>query len=405
MDKKNKALLKKQLEQQAEQILTQDDVGMSISIFSSCNVLIRMAEKISKVNLTEDELENIYSGYLGLAKRMIHFYENCLEDEWIANISAFEDLKTQMESALATQKKYETAKEENEEFQRQINEYKTMLESEERLGERLRAQLESCSPDIIEIKKTANQQLLLQVASRTQELEDLNKKAGELKDENERTARDVQDMQALIDALPRENAQLYEQYQGLKTLLGELQKAEIECSVERQQELQAQINALTPVVGELQVAVDTLSNRINSLNEQQIIYDEKKQRLSTTVLELIEDSLEDLEGILIEHEASLLKIKETADTLAFKISECQKIREEYKNWFDVYISALEAMIAALEYPENVSLRETLDVGQVSAIRGMMEQTGRNLEALDQILSKCAQTAQVDLERIRRRAHP
>ena len=119
MDKKNKALLKKQLEQQAEQILTQDDVGMSISIFSSCNVLIRMAEKISKVNLTEDELENIYSGYLGLAKRMIHFYENCLEDEWIANISAFEDLKTQMESALATQKKYETAKEENEEFQRQ----------------------------------------------------------------------------------------------------------------------------------------------------------------------------------------------------------------------------------------------------------------------------------------------
>ena len=153
------------------------------------------------------------------------------------------------------------------------------------------------------------------------------------------------------------------------------------------------------------MAVDTLSNRINSLNEQQIIYDEKKQRLSTTVLELIEDSLEDLEGILIEHEASLLKIKETADTLAFKISECQKIREEYKNWFDVDISPLEAMIAALEYPENVSLRETLDVGQVSAIRGMMEQTGRNLEALDQILSKCAQTAQVDLERIRRRAHP
>jgi chromosome segregation ATPase len=77
MDTNNRQLLKKQLEQQAKQFVTeQDETELAISILSTCSALLRAAEKTMPKSFSHEEFDMVFAGYLGVANRVNGFYKN-----------------------------------------------------------------------------------------------------------------------------------------------------------------------------------------------------------------------------------------------------------------------------------------------------------------------------------------
>lgn len=409
---KNKQRLKKQLEQQANQMLTLNNEELLESILASCSGLLRMAEEIMPKKLSEPMSSDVYVGYLSLAKRITSVYEKHFATMESQNRFAFEEFQEVLETVQAKQgeankakSEYEEAKVNCEMLQRQIDTYKAETESEKQLEASLQKLLKEYSPEKLQAQKEINEQMFSDVTEQKQAFKTLQQQKDELEEEQKKLKREIFETQTQINALPSENAQLLAKYKELSQNLEELKQAEIECSVEKQQELQAKIDALLPTVQELQVTTEMLSNRLDSLQQQQLSYDTSKQQLSTNIVEVVQDALSDLKKALNEHEEVLKATEETAQNLASRLLACQKKREEYQHWFEADKSPLEAMMANLNHTENEMLRKTLDIGQISSVKSMMTQTQRNLEALDKLLAKCASASQKDFEKIKQRAHP
>ena len=182
-----------------------------------------------------------------------------------------------------------------------------------------------------------------------------------------------------------------------------MQNAKIEYSVEKQKELQQNIDDITPIVEENKVATEILQNRIESLKGQNTKYDSERHTLTTDLISIINESIEQLKDVMSEHAAFLNETEMMAMTLAKNIDKCQKKRDEYGHWFDVVETPLETMMKEVEYPENAELRKTLNINQVQTVKTCMEEIRRNLMKLDHILSGCAMAAQKDLQIIKRRA--
>lgn len=77
MDTNNRQLLKKQLEQQAKQFVTeQDETKLAISVLSTCGALLRVAEKTMPKSFSHEAFDMTFAGYLGVANRVNGFYKN-----------------------------------------------------------------------------------------------------------------------------------------------------------------------------------------------------------------------------------------------------------------------------------------------------------------------------------------
>ena len=351
MQSTDKQKLKRQLEQQAKQISNLDDISLLQSLLSTCGALMRMSEHIINhvsINHISDE---VYANYLSFSKRIQYFYEN-----------------------HATINK----------------EYTEMIQKE----------LQK-----IEERKKVNDDLLLELTKRKEELSTLEEKQKKMIEERENVQQDIKRVEEEIELIPKEIKQLREKYKELEGLLYELQNAQVECSLEKQKELQEKIVWLTPIVEENKVATEILTNRIEDLEQQNTSYDKSRQVLSTNVVEIIHSSLDELKQVLKEYEGFLKETEDTANSLAQNLMACQQKREEYKNWFEVVETPLEAMIKGLHYPENESLRETLDIHQLPIVKKKMQDIHQNLMQLDQILASCAKASQKDLQRLKQRANP
>ena len=174
-------------------------------------------------------------------------------------------------------------------------------------------------------------------------------------------------------------------------------------SVEKQKELQRNIDDLTPIVEENKVATEILQNRKESLERQNTRYDSERHTLTTDLIDIVTESLEQLKSVINEHATFLDETEMTAKTLAENIDKCQKKRDEYRHWFDAVETPLEAMMAEIGQPESAELRKTLNINQVQTVKTCIEEVRRNLMKLDHILSGCAVAAQKDLQIIKRRA--
>lgn len=77
MDSNKKQLLKKQLEQQAERLVTEKDgVDLTASLLQTCAALLRTAEKTMPDKAAAEEIQSLYAGYLGIAARVKQFYQS-----------------------------------------------------------------------------------------------------------------------------------------------------------------------------------------------------------------------------------------------------------------------------------------------------------------------------------------
>lgn len=221
--------------------------------------------------------------------------------------------------------------------------------------------------------------------------------------EKQQLEEEVREIEDNIKMVPEEIVLLRKKYKELEDLFTELENAEVEYSVKRQMELRKNIDELTPIVEENKVATEILQNRKESLENQKTKYDRERKVLTTDLIDIVTDSLEQLRSIMSEHNAFLDKTEATAKILAENLDKCLKKRDEYRHWFDAVETPLETMLKEIGYPENTELRRTLNINQMKTIRTCMEDIRRNLKNLDNILSVCAMAAQKDLQIIKKRA--
>lgn len=406
MQNKDKLKLKRQLEQEAKKLVDIDGNELVISLISTCNALLKISEKTLDENDVPDE---VYAVYLSFANRIKSFYDLHSKKSDVSEHAADElgDLLGAVQERRSQQdeigKQLSIAKKTNEELQTQIETNTNSLNEQIAIGESLQKMLLDCTPEMIEEQKKKNDDTLSALNQQKKSLSDLKDKQTDMLNEKQQVEEEIKAIDDGINAIPEEIVDLRVRYKELEALLHELQNAEIEYSVEKQAELQKKIDNLTPIVEENKVATEILQNRKESLEKQNTKYDSERHTLTTDLISIITESLEQLKSVMNEHVAFLDETEMTASTLAENIDKCQKKRDEYRHWFDAVETPLEAMIKEIEHPESVELRKTLNINQVQTVKTCMEEIRRNLMRLDHILSGCAAAAQKDLQIIKRRA--
>lgn len=406
MQNKDKLKMKKQLEQEAKKLVDIDGNELVISLISTCNALLKISEKSLDENDIPDE---VYAVYLSFANRIKFFYDlysrNCCVSENTAD-----ELRDLLDTVQARhneqdeiEKQLSIARKSSEELQTQIKTNTKSLNEQIAIGESLKKMLKDCTPEMIEEQKKRNDDTLAFLNQQKKSLSDFKDLQNNMLNEKRQVEEEVKKIEDSINGIPKEIVDLRVKYKELEELLHELQNAKIEYSVEKQKELQQNIDDITPIVEENKVATEILQNRIESLEGQNTKYDSERHTLTTDLISIINESIEQLKDVMSEHAAFLNETEMMAMTLAKNIDKCQKKRDEYGHWFDVVETPLETMMKEVEYPENAELRKTLNINQVQTVKTCMEEIRRNLMKLDHILSGCAMAAQKDLQIIKRRA--
>jgi small-conductance mechanosensitive channel len=406
MQDKDKQKLKKQLEQEAKKLVDIEGNELVISLISTCSALLKISEKSLDQNDVPDE---VYAGYLSFANRIKTFYDLHSNNSDVSE-NAADELRSLLDIVQAKQneqdeiaKQLQAAKKTNEELQSQIETNQKDLKEQVGIGESLKKMLQDCTLEMIEDQKKKNDEVLDLLNRQKKTLDDLREKQSQMLEEKQQAENEVEKIENDISAIPEELVALRTKYKELEVLLDELKNADKEYSVEKQEELQKSIDELTPIVEENKVATEILQNRKDSLERQNTEYDSERHTLTTNLIDIVTESMEQLKSVMSEHSAFLDDTEKTANTLAENLDKCQKKRDEYSHWFDAVETPLEAMMAEIEQPECVELKKTLNIGQIQTIKTNMEDVRRSLMKLDHILSGCAAAAQKDLQIIKRRA--
>lgn len=425
MQEREKKKLGHQLEAQAKQLMTQDDETVLESMLTACGALLRAAGALS-AELPGTVSTSVYASYLSIAQRISDFCNSCqipsagqtaaLDPEALR--TALEEVKTRQKQAAERQEEADALERQRVELSADIQRLESELEEgrQELQKQRdvetgLRSLVEDFTKERqllqaqIDAQKAENTTLLTTVTTAKGELAQLNAERDELTGQRDNIAMEITQIQEEIAQIPQETVALRERYKELAGYLEELKTAEIECSPEQQALLRQEIESLTPVVEEYQVAADILRNRLRSLKGQKTQYDQERHQLSTNVIALVQEAMEDLKTQLQDQEAFLGETERTAQTLAQRLLNCQKKRAEYAHWLDTDETPLTAMMEIAGQPESEQLGKTLDIGQVTEIKTAFTQIRQQLERLDGVLGKCATAAQEDLNRLRQRANP
>lgn len=408
MQNTDRQRLKRQLEQQAQQLIDLCDRDLLMSLLSTCNALMRMAENIMCKGKNEKIPDEVYANYLSLTKSIKQFYEIYVNSDISDNERTNKELlilltnvQDKEDEVAALKDQYKEAIAANEELQKQLENYKKEIKEQATVEESLNKMLQEYSLEKIDMQKQKNEDLLSTLTSKKGKLKELTEQHVKLKEEKRIVQERINKTDAEIRSIPIELVQLRDRYKELEQLLSELRDASVKYNVEKQRELQKDIDKLTPIVEKNKVTTEILTNRKESIEHQNTEYDKSRQILTTDLIEIINSSLNELRDVLQEHEEFLKETENRADTLAKNLAGCRQKREEYSHWFDSVETPLEAMIKGIQYPENENLRENLDVNQLPSIRNRLEQTHQNLMELDEILIKCAAAAQKDLQRIQK----
>ena len=406
MQDREKKKLKRQLEQEADNLLKLDGNDLVISLISTCNALLKASSSSLEEKNVPDE---VYAVYMSIAESVKGFYDsysNINED----NSNDAEMFRALIEEVQAKQSKSDElteqislVKKSNDELKKLVDKNKKSLQEQKDIRDSLNKMLQDCTAEMIDEQKKKNDEVLESLNQQKKKLSDLADQKTQLLDDKLKTENAINEIEMSIKEIPEEHAVLRNKYKELESLLKELKEAEVEYSPDKQAELQKEIIDLTPIVEENKVATEVLLNQKDSLSKQNTKYDCEKKILTTDLIEIITESLEQLKCILKDQSEFLDNTEMTAKTLAENVAKCQKKRDDYKHWLDVVETPLEAMITRLGLPESGELRKTLNINQVQTVKNSMEEIRRNLIKLDNILAVCASATQKDLQIVKRRA--
>lgn len=407
MQNEDKQKLKSQLEQEAKILVSIDGDDLNKSLLSTSYALLKMAEQSIGKSIISDEISAIYFAF---ANRVIAFYRSYMnqhDSSDAENAKELQELKDKVQKLQETKEDQERqlaiCKHENKELSEIVDANRKELDEQQGINESLNRMLSDSSEDKIEEQKKRNDELLARLNTQKKTLIDLSSQYEGLAKEKEEVERNLTDKKEKIEKIPQELVDLRTEYKELEVVLNELNDAESLFSEEKQAELQKKIDELTPIVEKNKVAAEILENRKNSLENQKLDYDEKRQILTTELIDVITSSICQLRTVMEKYTEFLDDTEATARTLADNYIACKKKRDMYEHWFDVDKTPLEAMMEEIGHPENIELRKTLNVNQVQTVKSAFEDIQSELSSLDHILAICQEAERKDLQVIRRKA--
>ena len=207
-----------------------------------------------------------------------------------------------------------------------------------------------------------------------------------------------------IEQVAQEKRELLDDILQKEAYLERLKKLEQECGLEQQQALKDQIETLEPRVTELEANTRKLQGILQALQAGETTYDAQRQTLSTNVLDLLEEQLDELQQILPEHHAALQQAKTCAQQMHSSLQECKTLAEGYRVWFEQDRRPLDAWMAAVRAPEYAQLREVLNLRECSRVKELVSRMEQALEEMDALLVQCTAAIRKDQKTIERKAN-
>lgn len=207
MDSREKKQLKRQLEGQASLLVSEtSDVALVVGLLTTCSALLRTAEQNMPAAFTNQEFDQIYAGYLGLAggvNRFSQFGQGYLSDQYKTL------LQEQMTKATQLQQERKALEDQLTQTQHQQAETQQVLTQ-------LKGQLDSAQAE--------RQAAEVQKNELTQEVNDLRSKTEALKAERDNLQRQKEQFEPDLDALLQAVAAAKESYQELMAYYAELER-------------------------------------------------------------------------------------------------------------------------------------------------------------------------------------
>ena len=198
MDSREKKQLKRQLEGQASLLVSENsDVALVAGLLTTCSALLRTAEQNMPAAFTNQEFDQIYAGYLGLAggvNRFSQFGQGYLSQTYKTL------LQEQMDKATQLQQERKTLEDQLTQTQHQQAETQQVLTQ-------LKAQRDSAQAEH-QAAKTQKDQL-------TQEVSDLQSKTEALKAQRDSLQRQKERFEPDLEALLQAVTAAKESYQEL----------------------------------------------------------------------------------------------------------------------------------------------------------------------------------------------
>lgn len=409
MNDREKKRLSRQLTAQVGNLEGQDGPELSLSVTSACCALLKAADSTAMISqMDQGSFDALYAQFLRMGGEVEKFFQGAA--------SRFRDAvhasahKERLESLRRSREEADQLRDELTQINRELKKIEKKMAADRSQLEKAQADLrdaeealhtlqkmmEACSQNKIDAQQEANQALARQFAENSKTLR-------ELEEEHVHLTEQLRQTEETIAGLPEDNKELLRTYEEKQVLLERISAAQVECSPEKQAEMQQEIDRLSPLVEENQQAVTVLSDRLNDLKEQFVHYDAERQTLTTNVLELVERSMGDLQQAVQGHEEVLAGIRETAETLQARLTDCLELRQRYRDWLEADVNPLEAMIAAVDQLEREELRKTLDPGRISQVRQLRSEVEERLRSLDAILQRCAGAVHLDQEALNKRA--
>ena len=207
MDSREKKQLKRQLEGQASFLVSEtSDVALVAGLLTTCSALLRTAEQNMPAAFTNQEFDQIYAGYLGLAggvNRFSQFGQGYLSQTYKTL------LQEQMDKATQLQQERKTLEDQLTQTQHQQAETQQVLTQ-------LKAQRDSAQA---EYQATEAQKDQL-----TQEVSDLQSKTEALKAQRDSLQRQKERFEPDLEALLQAVTAAKESYQELVAYYAELER-------------------------------------------------------------------------------------------------------------------------------------------------------------------------------------
>lgn len=409
MNDREKKRLSRQLTAQAGNLEGQDGPELSLSVTSACCALLKAADSTAMISqMDRGNFDALYAQFLRMGGEVEKFFQGAASrfrdavhasahEERLESLRRSREEADQLRDELTqTNRDLKKIEKKMAADRSQLEKAQADLRDAEEVLHALQKMMEACSQDKIDAQQEANQALARQFAENSKTLR-------ELEEEHVHLTEQLRQTEETIAGLPEDNKELLRTYEEKQALLERIRAAQVECSPEKQAEMQQEIDRLSPLVEENQQALTVLSDRLNDLKEQFVHYDAERQTLTTNVLELVARSMGDLQQAVQGHEEVLAGIRETAETLQARLTDCLELRQRYRDWLEADVNPLEAMIAAVDQLEREELRKTLDPGRISQVRQLRSEVEERLRSLDAILQRCAGAVHLDQEALNKRA--
>lgn len=384
-----------QLQSVSRAFLTMDNDELIPVLLDTCSALLDEAQKrrpaVADMNRMERSEYTI--GYKQISRLVGQYAQELRQMEPAADPA--EDPTDSMARLEQLQAELNEQRARNQEIQEQVERSMEDLASLRAFHQSMVEMGNACTPEIIAAQKDENKRLLGEISRRQDELEELtNQKQRDsevLRDINA----DILRVEAEIARIPQTHKDLTAAYDAKRAELQRLQQAKELCSEEKQAELEKQILELKPLVQKLEQQMTTLNDQLGNLKTSRMELDRENQTLRAELLDSIDRAMNELALVMEEHQQTLTRIRQQAETFRTTLAECERIRGGLGQWLGSNRRQLDAALAAIDRQEYTTLQQTLNISAQEQVKDAFSRASAALEQVDRLLAQCAEAARKD----------